>query len=177
MFSIDKTKLVNSINMRLSKSLFLELSYSDKTYVVYTLKKQDHEGYPSLYLLFLQYGLVDPTEYLFAKNCFLDWDHWSEVSNSSWLKEIVASWRLELQAALESQYVSKMTEIANKGGKEAFPALRYLLERAEKAAGRSSVGRPRKGTTKSEIQHTAFLGRLEEKQVDNDLQRIQGKVN
>lgn len=171
--NIDRTKLKNSNGVKLTRGLFYETSLDPlRTNVLYTLRKDNHLGYPSLYLLYLASSLLDPTEYRFAQSYFVDWEHWVEVSNSLWIKDYLSVWRAEAAVAIESQYLSLLADLARKGGKEAFPALRYLLERLEKATGSLKPGRPTKASTLREIERTAFLDDLNDKRVNQDFERI-----
>lgn len=172
MIDIDRTKLKNSMNNKVTRGLFFELSYDNLSNVLYSLKKEDTLEYPSLYKIYISLCLQDPSEYLFANSCFLDWEHWEQVSSSSFFKEYIITWRAELAAALESQYLSKLHELIAKGGKEAFPAIRYLLERLEKPAGASNRGRPTKIASRAYIERTASLEALNAKQVEQDYTRL-----
>ena len=171
---IDRSKLRNSNGVRITRGLFLEEALEPYANILYTLKDYEDKGYPSLYLLYLESTLVDPTEYSFACQYFSDWEHWVLVSKASWFKDHLRVWRDEVTMRAESLYVARMEALAAKGGKEAFVANKYLLERLRKPAGAFPVGRPTKGSTRAEIERTASLEALEAKQVEIDLQRLKG---
>lgn len=174
MVLIPKSVFTNSNNVRYTKSLFYELVDADKSSVVYTLKKEDHLGFPSLYRLFIEEGLLDPTEYTFSQKYMKDWDHWQQIATAPWMIPHLTAWRAELATKLEADYIARIADIAASNDKNSFLALKYLLERTGKAAYASKVGRPRKATTKHEIERTASLERSEALAVDDHFKRILG---
>lgn len=117
----------------LLNDLFYETTRADKSSVVYTLKDEDHAGYPSLKRLYLETN--DPTEYKFARNYLHNWEHWQRLTACNWFKEYLTSWRNELLTKLQSSILSKIQLIASSGSKEAFAANRYLLEALGKPTG------------------------------------------
>ena len=171
---IDRSKLRNVNKVKVTRGLFLETSQTPE-YILYTLKQEDYQGYPSLYRLYLEECSLDPTELTFARKYFWDYEHWVEISLSTYLKDYLTVWRRELAAILESRYLAKLHDLVEKGGKESFPALRYLLDRLQMTAGGVSRGRPRKIATQHEIERTASLGRMEAIQVEKDFLRLSSK--
>lgn len=170
---IDRSKLRNTNGVRVTRGLFLEEALAPHS-ILYTLKDHEDQGFPSLYLLYLESTLSDPTEYSFASKYFWDWEHWVLVTKATWFKGYVSVWREEVAARQEAIYVQRMEALAAKGGKEAFVATKYLLERLRKPAGAFPVGRPHKGSTRAEIERTASLEALEAHQVETDLKRLKG---
>jgi len=71
-----KDQLKDTRGYPLTQSLFLEIGYSD--YAVFTFNHEEKvyngKKYPSLREHYLD--IADPTEYQFAKQCLLGWDHW-----------------------------------------------------------------------------------------------------
>mgnify|MGYP003669052696 CR=1 FL=1 len=61
----SREQLYNNMGVQRKKSLFFEECYDDPKDCVFTLKEYDHEGYASLYKLFMKYTTEDPSEYVF----------------------------------------------------------------------------------------------------------------
>src|SRR5690606_24615232 len=113
-------KFKNEKGLYLTRSLFYEMTLSDKSLVLYTLKSQDHEGYPSLYQLYM--ACNDPTEYTFAVSHLDSWSHWEALCECAWFKPYIASWRRELEIRLRSDSLRKIREMAGKETRETFSA-------------------------------------------------------
>lgn len=156
----------------LLKGLFYETVNADKTGVVYTLKPQDHAGYPSLYRLFLESD--DVTEYSFAVNYLDGWDHWERLCKCTWFKPFVAAWRKELEIRTRSRALKALADIANDPSKkESFQANKFLVtgswKTPEESKGR---GRPSKDEIKSEAERIA----RDSRDVDDDMARVTGSL-
>lgn len=158
-------------NSRLTKGLFWELVGADKTGVLYTLKDQDHEGYPSLYRLYMETD--DPTEWDFAQKYMDGWEHWEMVSGSSWFQEHITRWRKELDLRMRSRALARIKAESKTGSKEALAASRYLLEKGWIPKDERTRGRP----SKDEIKRRAEEEFKQLTKIDDDLERIRGKVN
>lgn len=155
----------NAQGVRFLKALFFEETLADKANVVYTLKDQDHEGYPSLYRLYMETG--DPTEWKFA-NAHLDgWDHWQNLCECTWFKPYVARWRKELSLRIASEALTRIMAEAKTASRNAFTANRFLLEGWE-AKGESKRGRPSKQAIREEAHRIASS----ESQIADDFNRI-----
>lgn len=141
------------------QALFYETTGLDKSTVLYTLKDEPHEGYPSLYQLYM--AASDPTEYTFARSALGGWKHWDRLSRSAFFAEFIAAWRQELQIKLASQAWSKIVEIAASGTKEAFPANRYLLEATQKPKDAFKSWAGRKAAQKEITHQEASYGLIE----------------
>lgn len=134
---------------RYLRGLFFEESI-DKSSVLYTLKEQDHLGYPSLKRLYIEAG--DLTEYTFATSYLEGWSHWVELSESDWFKPYIEAWRRELEVKIRSQALSSILEVArDKANSNTYHANKYLLEGSWKPAGELKRGRPSKEAIKAEI--------------------------
>lgn len=158
----------NAIGHFFLRELFFETTNADKTNVVYTLKKRDHTyngiTYKSLYLLYMQEN--DPTEYRFATKYLANWDHWLRLQECPWFKEHLESWRNELEVRMKSQALAKIMAESKAGGKEAFSASKYLLEKGWEP--KNTKGRPSKEDIKA-----AAKDQLESLQrVTNDAERL-----
>ncbi len=73
---VDKQKFISHKGIPYTQALFLELGY-DVEAAVYTLKEYDYTYqdtvYPSIKRLYLE--MEDTTEYLFANEYFLSYNH------------------------------------------------------------------------------------------------------
>jgi hypothetical protein len=114
-------------NVRFTRHLFFEETLADKTHVVYTLKDVDHQGYPSLYRLYMETD--DPTEYLFATTHLDGWEHWQMLCECAWFKPYIARWRQELDLRTRAKYLKGVKLAAANGGKDSLAAMKYLIER------------------------------------------------
>lgn len=158
-------------NARYLKALFFETTLSDKSTVVYTLKDQDHLGYPSLYRLYMEVN--DPTEYRFATQYLDGWEHWEMLCRCSWFQPYVERWRREMEIRMKSSALAKIMAEAKSGGKEAFSANKYLIEKGWEPKEASRRGRP----TKDDIKQAASEIALTNSRLNDDFERISLKVN
>lgn len=138
-------------NNRYYKALFFEETGADKSTVVYTLKDVDHEGFPSLYRLYME--LDDPTEWEVANQLMDGWEHWENLCTCTWFKPIVERWRKEVELRMKSKALHRIRSEAKTASKEAFAANKYILEKGwePKESSKSGRGRP----TKDEIKRAA----------------------
>lgn len=127
----------SSNNIFYTKQLFYEQADTDRSLVLYTLKNEDHMGYPSLRRLYLEEN--DPTEYRVATKYFAGWPHWKKLLDVSWFMDYISEYREELQIRMASEALVKIREKANSGD---YRANQYILE--EGYAKKESVGRPTK---------------------------------
>lgn len=138
-------------NKRLLKGLFFETTMADKTGVKYTLKEEDHLGYPSLSCLYLE--MEDPTEYNFATTYLESWSHWEQLLECTWFKPFIEKWRRELDVKLKSKALAVIRDEATGSGRNSFVANKYLLERGWEPKEAPSVRRGR--PSKEEIKKAA----------------------
>lgn len=155
----------NKMNRLLTKELFYELTLADKTNVVYTLKDWDHEGYPSLYRLYLEEE--DLTEYSFATKHLDSFSHWESIANADWFKDHVLRWRKELELRVKSKALRRVIEASETPGRDSLAASKFILSYGHPG---SSKGRP----TKEDIRKVAEEEFSISKQVQNDFQRLIG---
>lgn len=150
MISKDKPLFKNAMGTRFLRELFYETTNADKSNVVYTLKNEDHEGYPSLYRIYMTYE--DPTEYTFAIDNLADWEHWERLLECSWFKEYVTKWRREAEIRQKSKALARVLEESRSGSKEALNANKYLLEKRWVEKDSPARGRPSKEEIKKEAE-------------------------
>lgn len=165
---IDKSKFKNATGQLYLLGLFYETTGADKASVVYTLKEQDHEGYPSLHRLFLEES--DPTEYQFAIKHLANWRHWETLAACKWFQPYVTRWRKELEIKLRAEAIARIHAESAAGGKSAFQAMRYLADAGwvSKGSTAPSRGRP----SKAEIKDAADQLFQAKDDVDADFERI-----
>lgn len=165
------SRFKNSSGTRITKGLFFETADS-KDNVIYTLKREDHQGFVSLYRLYMDYR--DPAEHRFATDNLDGWEHWEILCDCTWFKPFVAVWRRELAAMLESDALSVVEKLKRSENEStAMKAATYLLERARKPAGEFKRGRPTKVAVQAEIERMASV----EANLANDYARVTGKIN
>lgn len=173
---IDKSKLINESNVRLTKQLFIEYDHiSDKDHAVYTLAKFDKEvngkTYPSLYRLYMEVG--DITEAAFVEKYLYDWEQWERIQKSPALAEEVEQWRRDLRKKLSGQLVEILVNDAfDERSKSRTASAKYLLDNIVKPnKTKATRGRPsHKETDKSDNFHL-------EKEIAADLERIRNRKN
>lgn len=148
------------------KALFFEETGSDKSSVVYSLKDNDHEGYPSLYRLYMEAN--DPTEWRFTQQHLAGWDHWEKLCSCIWFLPYVTRWRKELQLRMSSQALARIMAESKASSRDSFTANRYLLERGWVAKGESKGGRPTKEAISAAAHHIAS----QDRQIQSDFNRL-----
>lgn len=138
-----KDQLKDTRGFPLTQSLFLEVNYSD--YAVFTFNDEEKEyngkKYPSLRQYYLD--IADPTEYQFAKQCLLGWDHWMRICENVIVRKEVDKWREELEVALRSEGILSIIDAAENN----FQASKWL---ADKGWHKTGVGRPSKSEAERE---------------------------
>lgn len=145
---------------------------ADKSGVVYTLKDRDHEGYPSLYRLYME--VDDPTEYTFAISHLDGWDHWETLTQCNWFKPYIDRWRKELEIRTKARALLQIRQKADSTDKEAYQAQKFLVNGGwkEKSTSRGA-GRPSKEDIKKEAQRLA----QDSRDIDEDFNRVTGVPN
>lgn len=171
----------NETNNLLTRALFWETNYQDVA--IYTLGRNDKEvtlsdgstkKLKSLYRLYMD--MNDVTEYDFANKYFESWDHWKLVSESWYLKDLVAKWREELEIRVVTDALKMIQAEAISSSKYAYAANRYLADKgwkAEEKKSRKGAGRP----SKASIQEEAVRLASEQHDTNADLERLGLKVN
>ena len=152
-----KDQLRDTRGYPLTQSLFLEVNYSD--YAVFTFndepKMYNERLYPSLRQYYLD--IADPTEYQFAKQCLLGWDHWKRITENAQVREEVDKWREELEIALRSEGIQAIIDAtAREDG--SFQAAKWLADKGwdKRGAGRPSKAEMERDKRVSEKVNEAF---------------------
>jgi hypothetical protein len=151
---------------RYLKGLFYEETGADKSTVVYTLKDQDHMGFPSLYRLYMETD--DPTEWKFANQHLDGWEHWEMLCRCSWFIPYVQRWRKELQLRIASHALARIMAESKTNSRDSFTANRYLLERGWMPKETNKGGRPSKDSIRAAAHQIASEGL----QVASDFDRL-----
>lgn len=165
-----RSKFRNSTNGRYLKGLFFETTLADKSSVVYSLKDWDHEGYPSLYRLYME--MEDLTEYEFSNQYLDGWEHWEMLTSAEWFKPYVDRWRKELSLKIKARALRTLRAEAESSSKNAFAANKFLVDRGwvEKEDGKAhSRGRP----SKDEVKKAADQIALNDRRLEEDSKRLE----
>ena len=161
---IEKSQLKDSMGRPLTQGLFIEIKY-DPEFAVYTLEEQDKEYkgevYPSLKRLYLE--MEDPTEYEFAVEHLLGWNHWKRLNNNSLLSKHFVEWREELEVKLRSKAIQKIMDKSEMDGD--FSASKWLADRGWEKRG---AGRP----SKADIEHRHKIEERIRGEFDEDFERL-----
>lgn len=158
------SKFRNEMGGRYLNALFYEQIGADKSTVVYTLKEVDHEGFPSLYRLYME--LEDVLEYEFANTYLESWEHWQMLCDCKWFQPFVQRWRKELELKIRSKALRKLREDAASESRTANSSNRYLLERGW--ADKATKGRP----SKEEVRKAAREQAMSAKALQSDFLRL-----
>lgn len=162
------SKFRNATNTRILKGLFFETTPSDKSSVVYTLKDQDHLGYPSLFCLYME--AEDQTEYEFAETYLDGYEHWEMLCDCSWFKPYVQRWRKELELKLKARYLAQIKAAAEGDSPQALANAKYLLEKGWEKPVTSGKGRGR--PSKTEVAAEAERIALTQERINRDFNRL-----
>jgi len=152
---------------RYLKGLFYETTLVNKSSVVYTLKDQDHQGYPSLYRLYME--KEDQTEYEFAVAYLEGYEHWEMLCKCTWFKPHLIRWRNELELKLKARYLSKLVvDAEDSTSKTQLISAKYLIEKGWEPKQGSPRGRPSKAEIATEAERIA----LTEDRILEDFNRL-----
>lgn len=103
---VDQTKLRSHNGIQRTLALFWEnacIVNANKERVndadpVYTLKDYPHNGYPSLYEIYMD----SATEYEAAMRSLGSWRHWQKLCDSSFFQKYIERWREERKVSEEA---------------------------------------------------------------------------
>lgn len=141
---IDKTKMVDSMGRPITQSLFLEIGYTNMA--IFTLKENDYEYngiiYPSLKKIYIDFE--DVTEYEFANEFLLGWQHWKRICENKQIRKHVDEWREELEFKMRARGVKALLASASTGN---YQAAKFLID---KGWDKRQAGRPSKAEIERE---------------------------
>lgn len=160
-----RSKFKNSNGQLLRRGIFLEEAV-EPTNIIYTLRDEDHKGYPSLYRLYME--MMDVTEYEFATTYLHSWKHWQDVSNSPWFRPYIDRWRHELELKLKVRAIKEIMHEASSGGKNSFAANKWLVDKGWAPTEGRGRGRP----SKNDIKQAAYNLAQDDKIVEDAFDRI-----
>jgi len=165
---MDKSKLKDTMGRPLTQGLFIEIKY-DQEYAVYTLEEQDktYKGvvYPSLKRLYLE--SEDPTEYMFAKEHLLGWEHWKRLNKNVLLNRHFEKWREELEVSIRSTAIQDIIQASAED--KGFQAAKWL---ADRGWDKRPAGRP----SKDQIETQSRIDKRIQDEFEEDFVRMGGKV-
>jgi hypothetical protein len=161
--SLEKFKNVNGV--WLLREIFFETALN-KDNVLYTLKQEDHAGFPSLYQLYMDTN--DQTEYLFAVTHLGGWQHWKALSEASFFKSYITEWREELEIRSRSIALAKIIETANGKTKDAYAAQKFVANKEWDKAKAPARGRP----SNAQVKQAANDFAAEQRRLTEDLERL-----
>lgn len=151
---------------RYLEGLFYEKARTEnKSSCVYTLKDQDHLGFPSLYRLYME--CEDLTEWEFAQAHLDGWEHWQMLCACKWFAPLVERWRKELELKIRARALRAVKEEAL-DGRNAYYANKLLLEAGWKDKEEKARGRPSKEEIKKEAEKQAEV----DKRLQEDMERV-----
>lgn len=158
-------------NARYTRHLFFEQAVHGKEKVLYTLKRREHLGYPSLYQLYMD--MEDITEWEFANAYFEDYDHWLMLCECEWFKPYIIAWREELRRKLVARGLKVVKAEAEGNGRNSLAAAKYLMERGwESKEEKQRLTKEAKELISKEAQKMAS----ESQALDETMERIGLKV-
>lgn len=171
MTAIDKSRFRNASGAILTSRLFLETNqgYANPEGVLYTLRREDYKGYPSLYRLYM--ALEDPLEFDFANTFFDSFEHWEQICATAWFQEYIYQWRKELDLKLRSRALRTIRDLSKDGvGNKAFEASKFLLT---DGWNKGSKDEPKRGRpSKSDIKRAANEIASDSSLLREDLERL-----
>jgi hypothetical protein len=136
--TIDKSRLKGKNGGYITQSLFLELSYDNPQYALFTLNGEDrmYKGQNMISLKALYLEMEDIVGYTFANTYLYDWQHWERMKKNKRIGTEILKWEEELDIKMRSNAVRAINEKADDGHME---AAKYIAEAKWKQRG---AGRP-----------------------------------
>lgn len=136
-------KFKNIMGTHLLQALFYEQAIdTDRPDVLYTLKLEDHEGFPSLHRLYVE--LEDTSEYVFAKTYFDNWAHWKKLCACNWFKPYLEEMREELDLKLKQRALDRLKAIAEDPENKSHYLANKLIHEQGLSIKKDNRGRPSK---------------------------------
>lgn len=150
------------------RSLFVETNVTPAYPPIYTLKRQDTDGYLSFPRLYLSYE--DPTEYQVAVNLFGGMEHWERVVASPMLRPYIEELRKEVKAKIASQAMEKIRAEAESGSAKAYEANKFLYGEFNQSGKPHKPKRGRPSKSELEGYKKQLVG--ESSDINDDLKRL-----
>lgn len=122
---VTRDQIYNTMNVAMIRPLLLEEGSNS---AVFTLSREHKDGYVSLYKLFIQFVVDDPTETTFAEEVFGDISYWFTVRESVTLKNHLEEWREICDVLRKKKAFSAILEEVKTKGRNSFQASKYLIE-------------------------------------------------
>lgn len=169
-------KFKTDFGVYLTKALFFEVAFP-KDYVQFTLKNEDHLGYPSLKRLFLE--TEDPSGYTLAVTYLDGWEHFCKLSECPWFQPYWTAWTQELEVSMRANALLRLIEESkNKNSKSYVELNRMLLNKGWVLPEERTSHRKRGAPTKQEVKDAAKEMAFKSQILDEDADRVfGGKVN
>lgn len=165
------SKFRNSNGAYYTKSLFYETNVVDPSLSVYTLKAEDHKGYPSLKRLWFETG--DITGYKLSQAHLENWEHLCKLKECQWFIEYWDAWEREFEIKLRSEaLVNLTTEAKNKESKSYVELNKFLLNRGWVLPEDKKPTRKRGAPSKAEVREQAIHLARDDETVASDLLRV-----
>lgn len=164
----EATKFRNHQGQMLTGKLFWDIGFDPNT-ALYVLKRNDFNGYPSLYKLYME--MEDTVEFDFANTFFESYEHWEQICKTAFMVDLIAQWRKELELKLRARALRAIRETAKDGyGNKSFEANKFLLIGGwvSQPNGSPKRGRP----SKDEIKNVAKEMALDSASLKEDLVRL-----
>lgn len=170
-----ESQLRNASNKRLIRGLFLECVTTDRyDKVLFNLTRQHKPNGPvptkSLFQLYMDYAIDDPTEVTFAQEVFGDWEHWQMIRKAYPVKIHIEKWEEEAEIKRKSRLVTQLNDITKNDPRNAFQAAKFLLKEGS-VLRHSNTGKDlRKVRAQDKAQISSIL---EDKEYQEDVARLQ----
>lgn len=161
----------NSQGTFFTKTLFFETNVGDKDKIVYTLKNEDHNGYPSLKKLL--FDTEDLTGYTLAVNHLGGWDHLLKLLELDWFKVYWDSWISELEVKIRAEALLRLNkESKNKDSRAYVELNKFMLNKGWILPEDRKPQKKRGAPTKAEIIGAAITIAQEDETLASDLRRV-----
>jgi hypothetical protein len=121
---LSYSDLYNTQGKARTKELFIE--YKENS--VLSLSKEGKEGAVSLYKLFVNHAVDDPSEVQFALEVFGDVGFWLELQKSPVLSDKLRDWRKVTAQIRKQKAFAAIIKEVEENGRSAFTAAKYLIE-------------------------------------------------
>lgn len=166
-------QLHNASGKRLTKSLFIETCQSGRwSQALFTLGRYDRPHWKtpvvSLWKLYMQFAVDDPTEYTFAERVFGDYAFWENVRKRVPIKDLIDEWEAEAELKRKSKLVNNLVD-ATSDEKQGFQASKFLLQQGGllRPSKSGMDGRKARSENKKEVEEAVTA-----REFEDDLDRI-----